>query len=148
MYDNTVVEDGRTDNRCTFFLSKKNLVFMSFIFFLSFRYYYTIFLACAAIYYYIILHIYNTRPNEPHLSTVLQNKGLSSNEVNNIVLPVWTYTYCVSLLVGICLAEYLRYLPVIYIGLICRITSRLCLIFGSNIIAFQIMQALYAIGKT
>ncbi len=86
------------------------------------------------------------RPNEPHLTALLRSKGLTTQEINNQVFPVWTYSYFLFLCVFGLLSEPLKYAPVIWTGVLCRIVTRCLLINGSTVVHMQIMQVFYAFG--
>eukprot|EP00501_MAST-03F_sp_TOSAG23-6_P001791 GSMAST32.ASY1.ANO1.1869.1 assembled CDS len=105
-------------------LFKSSLQLCSFIIFLSFK------------------------PSEPHLSAYLIDEvGLSKSEVNDSVYPIWTYAYFVSLLLFGGVSEYLRYTPIIYLGVLGRILTRIILLFGNTLWQMQLMQVTYAVGS-
>jgi hypothetical protein len=88
------------------------------------------------------------KPSEPHLTTYLvDNVGLSDDDVNNYVYPVWTYSYLPLLILLGGAAESLDYTPVIIVGAVGRLITRLLLLFGTTVAEMQLMQITYALGS-
>ncbi|XP_006760457.2 PREDICTED: thiamine transporter 2 [Myotis davidii] len=87
------------------------------------------------------------RPSEPFLIPYLSgpDKNLTSTEITNEVLPVWTYSYLLLLLPVFILTDYVRYKPVIILQGISLITTYLLLLFGQGVTAMQVVEFFYGI---
>ncbi|XP_004576806.2 thiamine transporter 2 [Ochotona princeps] len=85
------------------------------------------------------------RPSEPFLIPYLSepNKNLTSTEITNKILPVWTYSYLVLLLPVFVLTDYVRYKPVIILQGISFIITWLLLLFGRGVMAMQAVEFFY-----
>ncbi|XP_008824081.1 thiamine transporter 2 isoform X2 [Nannospalax galili] len=82
------------------------------------------------------------RPSEPFLIPYLSepSKNLTSIEVTNEILPVWTYSYLVLLLPVFVLTDYLRYKPVMILHIVSFIITYLLLFFGQGVTLMQIAE--------
>ncbi|XP_008072420.1 thiamine transporter 2 [Carlito syrichta] len=87
------------------------------------------------------------RPSEPFLVPYLSgpNKNLSSTEITNEILPVWTYSYLVLLLPVFILTDYVRYKPVLILQGISFIITWLLLLFGQGVKAMQAVEFFFGI---
>ncbi|CAK6448301.1 unnamed protein product [Pipistrellus nathusii] len=87
------------------------------------------------------------RPSEPFLIPYLSgpDKNLTSTEITNEILPVWTYSYLLLLLPVFILTDYVRYKPVIVLQGISLITMYLLLLFGQGVRAMQVVEFVYGI---
>ncbi|XP_062058237.1 thiamine transporter 2 [Lepus europaeus] len=85
------------------------------------------------------------RPSEPFLIPYLSgtSKNLTSTEITNEILPVWTYSYLVLLLPVFVLTDYVRYKPVIILQGISFIITWLLLLFGQGVKAMQVVEFFY-----
>ncbi|XP_077011454.1 thiamine transporter 2-like [Tamandua tetradactyla] len=87
------------------------------------------------------------RPSEPFLIPYLSgpNKNLTSSEITNQILPVWTYAYLVLLLPVFILTDYVRYKPVIILQGLSFIVTWLLLLFGQGVKAMQAVEFSYGV---
>lgn len=87
------------------------------------------------------------KPSEPFLIPYLSgpDKNLTSTEMTNEILPVWTYSYLVLLLPVFVLTDYVRYKPVILVQGISFIITWLLLLFGQGVKAMQAVEFCYGI---
>ena len=87
----------------------------------------------------------NCQPSEPFLTRFLvENKGLTTQQLDDDVWPWDTYgSFAFLLPVGL-LADALGYRTVIFAGLLCRECTRVLLVFGSGVNAMATMQVTYA----
>ncbi|XP_040123892.2 thiamine transporter 2 isoform X2 [Ictidomys tridecemlineatus] len=87
------------------------------------------------------------RPSEPFLIPYLSgpNKNLTSTEITNEILPVWTYSYLVLLLPVFVLTDYVRYKPVIVLQGISFIVTWLLLLFGQGVKIMQLVEFVYGL---
>ncbi|XP_036885117.1 thiamine transporter 2 [Sturnira hondurensis] len=85
------------------------------------------------------------RPSEPFLVPYLSgpDKNLTSAEITNEILPVWTYSYLVLLLPVFVLTDFVRYKPVIVLQGISYIITWLLLLFGQGVQAMQVVEFFY-----
>lgn len=85
------------------------------------------------------------RPSEPFLTPYLTgpDKNLTSTEITNEVLPVWTYSYLVLLLPVFILTDYVRYKPVLILQGMSFIITWLLLLFGQGVKAMQVVEFFY-----
>lgn len=82
------------------------------------------------------------RPSEPFLIPYLSepSKNLTSTEITQEILPVWTYSYLVLLFPVFILTDYFRYKPVIVIQAISLIVTHVLLVFGQGKTAIQVAE--------
>ncbi|XP_010606448.1 thiamine transporter 2 isoform X1 [Fukomys damarensis] len=82
------------------------------------------------------------RPSEPFLIPYLSepDKNLTSTEITNEILPVWTYSYLALLLPVFVLTDYVRYKPVIVLQGTSFIVTWLLLLFGRGVRAMQAVE--------
>ncbi|XP_028645281.1 thiamine transporter 2 isoform X2 [Grammomys surdaster] len=87
------------------------------------------------------------RPSESFLIPFLSepSKNLTSTEMTNEILPVWTYSYLATLPPVFVLTDYLRYKPVIMLHVVAFATSYLFLLFGQGVILMQIAEFFFGI---
>nr|XP_003417931.1 thiamine transporter 2 [Loxodonta africana] len=85
------------------------------------------------------------RPSEPFLIPYLSgpDKNLTSEELTNEILPVWTYSYLVLLFPVFVLTDFVRYKPVIILQGISFIITWLLLLFGQGVMAMQAVEFFY-----
>ncbi|KAM6179016.1 thiamine transporter 2-like [Rhynchocyon petersi] len=85
------------------------------------------------------------RISEPFLILYLSgpDKNLTSAEITNEILPVWTYSYLVLLLPVFILTDYVRYKPVIILQGISFIVTWLLLLFGHGVKTMQVVEFFY-----
>ncbi|KAM5325420.1 thiamine transporter 2 isoform 1-T5 [Glossophaga mutica] len=85
------------------------------------------------------------RPSEPFIIPYLSgpDKNLTSAEITNEILPVWTYSYLVLLLPVFILTDFVRYKPVIVLQGISYIITWLLLLFGQGVQAMQAVEFFY-----
>ncbi|XP_005395499.1 PREDICTED: thiamine transporter 2 [Chinchilla lanigera] len=85
------------------------------------------------------------RPSEPFLIPYLSgpNKNLTSTEITNEILPVWTYSYLALLLPVFVLTDYVRYKPVIILQGVSFIVTWLLLLFGQGVRAMQAVEFVF-----
>nr|XP_025862102.1 thiamine transporter 2 [Vulpes vulpes]XP_025862103.1 thiamine transporter 2 [Vulpes vulpes]XP_025862104.1 thiamine transporter 2 [Vulpes vulpes] len=85
------------------------------------------------------------RPSEPFLIPYLSgpDKNLTSSEITNEILPIWTYSYLVLLLPVFILTDYVRYKPVIILQGISFIITWLLLLFGQGVKTMQVVEFFY-----
>jgi solute carrier family 19 (thiamine transporter), member 2/3 len=81
------------------------------------------------------------KPSEPFLTPFLtQDKGVTDQELNDDIYPVWTYSYFACLLpVGV-LAELFGYRIMIVAGIVAREVTRVLLLYSNGLQAMQWMQ--------
>ncbi|XP_053453480.1 thiamine transporter 2 isoform X1 [Nycticebus coucang] len=87
------------------------------------------------------------RPSEPFLIPYLSgpNKNLTTEEITNEILPVWTYSYLALLLPVFVLTDYVRYKPVIVLQGLSFITTWLLLLFGQGVASMQVVEFFYGV---
>ncbi|EHB18165.1 Thiamine transporter 2 [Heterocephalus glaber] len=85
------------------------------------------------------------RPSEPFLIPYLSgpDKNLTSTEITNEILPVWTYSYLALLLPVFVLTDYVCYKPVIILQGISFIVTWLLLLFGQGVGAMQAVEFVF-----
>ncbi|XP_036995141.2 thiamine transporter 2 [Artibeus jamaicensis] len=85
------------------------------------------------------------RPSEPFLIPYLSGpyKNLTSAEITNEILPVWTYSYLVLLLPVFVLTDFVRYKPVIVLQGVSYVITWLLLLFGQGVQAMQAVEFFY-----
>nr|XP_003474482.1 thiamine transporter 2 isoform X1 [Cavia porcellus]XP_013013192.1 thiamine transporter 2 isoform X1 [Cavia porcellus]XP_013013195.1 thiamine transporter 2 isoform X1 [Cavia porcellus] len=87
------------------------------------------------------------RPSEPFLIPYLSgpDKNLTSAEITNEILPVWTYSYLALLLPVFVLTDYVRYKPVILLQGLSFIVTWLLLLFGQGVKAMQAVEFVFGL---
>ncbi|XP_042535305.1 thiamine transporter 2 isoform X2 [Dipodomys spectabilis] len=87
------------------------------------------------------------RPSEPFLIPYLAgpSKNLTSTEITNEVLPVWTYSYLALLLPVFILTDYARYKPVIIIQGVSFVATWLLLLFGQGVKVMKVTEFVFGI---
>ncbi|XP_006890387.1 PREDICTED: thiamine transporter 2-like [Elephantulus edwardii] len=85
------------------------------------------------------------RLSEPFLIPYLSgpHKNLTSAEITNEILPVWTYSYLALLFPVFVLTDYVRYKPVIVLQGISFIVTWLLLLFGQGVRTMQVVEFFY-----
>ncbi|GBG33226.1 Folate transporter 1 [Hondaea fermentalgiana] len=87
----------------------------------------------------------NCQPSEPYLSKyLLEDKGLTEDEVNLYVWPTNTISTLVFLIPAGLLAERIGYWRVILLGLLFRVATRCLLIWGEGLDPMVAMQVTYS----
>lgn len=87
------------------------------------------------------------KPLEPFLIPFLNgpDKNLTSEQVNNTILPVWTYSYLAVLVPVFLLTDWLRYKPVVILQSIALFITNAMLLWTKSVPAMQAMQFVYSI---
>ncbi|XP_021515935.1 thiamine transporter 2 [Meriones unguiculatus] len=87
------------------------------------------------------------RPSESFLIPFLSepSKNLTTTEIANEVLPVWTYSYLATLPPVFVLTDYLRYKPVIVLYVVAFAVSYLFLLFGRGVVLMQVAEFFFGI---
>ncbi|XP_075385311.1 thiamine transporter 2 [Tenrec ecaudatus] len=82
------------------------------------------------------------RPSEPFLIPYLSgpDKNLTSEQITNEILPVWTYSYLALLFPVFILTDYVRYKPVIVLQGISFMATWLLLLLGQGVMAMQVVE--------
>ena len=90
----------------------------------------------------------NCQPSEPYLTQYLQeNKNLTEAQLDETVWPADLYASLAFMLpVGIA-AEALGYVPIIFLGLLCREATRVVLIFSKSLTMMVVTQVTYAVAS-
>jgi len=89
----------------------------------------------------------NCQPSEPFLTRFLmEDKGLTEDQLDNLVWPTDTFASLVLLLPCGLLAEFWSYRGTVLVGLLCRQATRLLLLFGDGAATMQLMQVAYAVA--
>jgi len=93
----------------------------------------------------LLAMVLNFVPSEPFLAKfLLEDKGVTMDEMNTKVWPVETYSSLIFLLpVGLA-AEVWGYRKMIFAGLVARQLTRGILVLGSGVTAMALMQVTYA----
>lgn len=88
------------------------------------------------------------KPSEPFLTPYLKAppKNLTEEQLDNEVYPIWTYSYLVSLFFVFLFTDFLRYKPVIIFEGIAYLGTRVLLIWGTGVVAMQMMQVVYGMA--
>ncbi|NXD00609.1 S19A3 protein, partial [Certhia familiaris] len=88
---------------------------------------------------------YMMKPSEPFLTPYLTgtDKNLTTDEVTNQILPVWTYSYLALLFPVFLLTDYVRYKPVLLLQGISLIITWLLLLFAHGVLAMQVVEFFY-----
>ncbi|NWT62319.1 S19A3 protein, partial [Erythrocercus mccallii] len=88
---------------------------------------------------------YMMKPSEPFLTPYLTgpDKNLTTDEVTNQILPVWTYSYLALLFPVFLLTDYVRYKPVLLLQGISLILTWLLLLFAHGVVAMQVVEFFY-----
>ncbi|XP_066565771.1 thiamine transporter 1 [Amia ocellicauda] len=87
------------------------------------------------------------KPLEPFLIPYLTgpDKNLTTQQVGNEILPVWTYSYLIILLPVFLATDYLRYKPVIILQVLSLITTTTMLLWADGVLAMQFMEFFYGV---
>lgn len=81
------------------------------------------------------------KPSEPFLVPYLiQTKGFTNDQIEQDIFPIWTYAYFVSVVICGLISEVLQYKPVLVLGSLARVATRLILIFGTSMLMMQATQ--------
>nr|XP_023651807.1 thiamine transporter 2-like isoform X2 [Paramormyrops kingsleyae] len=85
------------------------------------------------------------KPLEPFLIPYLTgpNMNFTTEQVNNQIFPVWTYSYLVVLLPVFLLTDYLRYKPVIMLQCVSLWATSGLLLWSHGVASMQVMQFFY-----
>ncbi|XP_063264394.1 thiamine transporter 2-like [Prinia subflava] len=88
---------------------------------------------------------YMMKPSEPFLTPYLTgpDKNLTTEEVTNQILPVWTYSYLALLVPVFLLTDYVRYKPVLLLQGVSLIVTWLLLLFAHGVLAMQLVEFFY-----
>ena len=90
------------------------------------------------------------KPSEAFLTPYLRNatdgKNLTSHEVNDLIYPVWTYSYLVTAIFVFLFTDLIRYNPIIIIETLSYLATRILLIWGTSVFSQQMMQVAYGIA--
>uniref|UniRef100_A0A8C5UA89 Thiamine transporter 2 n=1 Tax=Malurus cyaneus samueli TaxID=2593467 RepID=A0A8C5UA89_9PASS len=88
---------------------------------------------------------YMMRPSEPFLTPYLTgpDKNLTTDEVTNQILPVWTYSYLALLFPVFLFTDYMRYKPVLLLQGISLIITWILLLFAQGVMAMQVVEFFY-----
>ncbi|NXN78460.1 S19A3 protein, partial [Bombycilla garrulus] len=89
--------------------------------------------------------LYMMKPSEPFLTPYLigPDKNLTTDEVTNQILPVWTYSYLALLFPVFLLTDYVCYKPVLLLQGISLIVTWLLLLFAHGVPAMQAVEFFY-----
>lgn len=87
------------------------------------------------------------RPSESFLIPFLSgpSKNLTSTEMTNEILPVWTYSYLAMLPPVFVLTDYLRYKPVIMLHVVAFSVCYLFLLFGQGVMLMQTAEFFFGV---
>ncbi|XP_069716950.1 reduced folate transporter [Phaenicophaeus curvirostris] len=86
------------------------------------------------------------RPGESFITPYLLGaKNFTQTEVTNVITPVLTYSYMAVLVPIFLLTDYLRYKPVLVLQSLSHISIWLLLVFGTSVLAMQLMEFFYGI---
>ncbi|XP_061858087.1 reduced folate transporter [Colius striatus] len=87
------------------------------------------------------------RPGESFITPYLlgADKNFTQAEVTNVITPVLTYSYMAVLVPIFLLTDYLRYKPVLVLQSLSHISIWLLLVWGTSILAMQLMEFFYGI---
>lgn len=82
-----------------------------------------------------------------HLPEICSTLSLSLHpwQVTNVITPVLTYSYMAVLVPIFLLTDYLRYKPVLVLQSLSHISIWLLLVFGTSILAMQLMEFFYGV---
>ena len=88
------------------------------------------------------------KPSEAFLTSYLtakhpQGKNFSLSSINDDVYPIWTYSYLVSAFFVFLFTDFMRYNPIILVETLSYLLTRVLLIWGSSLLAMQLMQGVY-----
>ncbi|XP_068601310.1 thiamine transporter 2 isoform X2 [Brachionichthys hirsutus] len=87
------------------------------------------------------------RPLEPFTVPYLTGpKNLTTEQVNNKVLPVWTYSYLAVLVPVFLLTDWLRYKPVVVLYCVFLLVSNSMMRWMQGVPAMQAMQFVYGVA--
>uniref|UniRef100_A0A8C6WGH8 Solute carrier family 19 member 3a n=1 Tax=Neogobius melanostomus TaxID=47308 RepID=A0A8C6WGH8_9GOBI len=87
------------------------------------------------------------KPLEPFLIPFLTgpDKNLTSEQVNNRILPVWTYSYLAVLVPVFLLTDWLRYKPVLFFQSVALFVTNALLLWTKSVAAMQATQFVYSV---
>ncbi|XP_071603067.1 reduced folate transporter isoform X2 [Heliangelus exortis] len=87
------------------------------------------------------------RPGESFITPYLlgPEKNFTQAEVTNVITPVLTYSYMAVLVPIFLLTDYLCYKPVLVLQSLSHISIWLLLVFGTSILAMQLMEFFYGV---
>uniref|UniRef100_A0A665W4N3 Thiamine transporter 1-like n=1 Tax=Echeneis naucrates TaxID=173247 RepID=A0A665W4N3_ECHNA len=87
------------------------------------------------------------KPLEPFLIAFLTgpDKNLTTEQVNNQIFPVWTYSYLSVLVPVFLLTDWLRYKPVVIFQCIALFITTAMLLWTKTVLAMQTMQFFYGV---
>ncbi|KAM4627515.1 thiamine transporter 2 [Polymixia lowei] len=87
------------------------------------------------------------KPLEPFLIAYLTgpDKNLTTEQVNNEIFPVWTYSYLSVLVPVFLLTDWLRYKPVVVFQCVNLFVTTALLLWTESVVAMQIMQFFYGV---
>uniref|UniRef100_A0AAV2J562 Solute carrier family 19 member 3a n=1 Tax=Knipowitschia caucasica TaxID=637954 RepID=A0AAV2J562_KNICA len=90
---------------------------------------------------------FTVKPLEPFLIPFLTgpDKNLTTEQVNNEILPVWTYSYISVLVPVFLLTDWLRYKPVVFFQSVSLLVTTALLYWTSSVAAMQAMQFFYGV---
>ncbi|XP_070762159.1 thiamine transporter 1 [Enoplosus armatus] len=85
------------------------------------------------------------KPLEPFLIPYLTgpDKNLTTEQVNNQIFPVWTYSYLSVLVPVFLLTDWLRYKPVVVFQCVTLFITTALLLWAESVASMQIMQFFY-----
>ncbi|XP_069580406.1 thiamine transporter 2 [Brachyistius frenatus] len=85
------------------------------------------------------------KPLEPFLIPYLTgpDKNLTTEQVNNQIFPVWTYSYLCVLVPVFLLTDWLRYKPVVVFQCAMLVITTALLLWTESVAAMQVMQFFY-----
>lgn len=92
--------------------------------------------------------LFSFKPSEPFLTHYLhERKGLTSEQVDNEVYPVWSYSFLACILpVGLASAAF-GVRRVVMLGFAARLATRALLIWGEGVAAMQLMQFCFGLAS-
>ena len=82
----------------------------------------------------------------PYLRSATDGKNFTSDEVNDLIYPVWTYSYLVAAIFVFLFTDLIRYNPIIIIETLSYVATRILLIWGTSVFSQQMMQVAYGIA--
>uniref|UniRef100_A0A667XH61 Solute carrier family 19 member 3 n=1 Tax=Myripristis murdjan TaxID=586833 RepID=A0A667XH61_9TELE len=87
------------------------------------------------------------KPLEPFIIPYLTgpDKNLTTEQVNNQIFPVWTYSYLSVLVPVFLLTDWLRYKPVVVFQCVSLFTTTAMLLWMQGVAAMQAMQFFYGV---
>ena len=96
----------------------------------------------------LIGFLFSFKPSEPFLTHFLhESKGLSSEQVDDEVYPVWSYAFLACILpVGLASAAF-GVRRVVMVGFAARLATRALLLWGQGVFAMQVMQFCFGLAS-